>query len=246
MDRKRESERRRGYNQYCSAARSLDVIGDRWTLLLIRDLLVGPKRYKDLLDGLPGIGTNLLADRLRKLEAAGLISRRALPPPAGSTVYELTDDGQALEPVVAALAWWGLRYVGRPRNGESHLPGPYFMAMRTTFRPEVARKVKATFEFEIDDRYFMVQVNDGQCLTRQGHAERPDVALKLDIATFNALLLERLSPADALASGRVKLEGDPKGLHRFVRLFSFQTAQEHVKQGKTTPAGLAPGVAKKS
>jgi DNA-binding HxlR family transcriptional regulator/putative sterol carrier protein len=234
MAAKRESERRRSYNQYCSLARSLDVIGDRWTLLLIRDLLVGPKRYKDLLDGLPGIGTNLLADRLHELEAAGLVSRRALPPPSGSTVYELTDDGQSLEPVVAAMAWWGLRFIGRPRTGESHLPGPYFMAMRTTFRSEVAGKVKTTFEFEIDERYFTIHVNYGRCVTRQGRAEHPDVALKLDISTFNALLLERLSPADALASGRVKLEGDPRGLDRFVRLFSFQTAQEHVKQGKTS------------
>src|SRR5712692_11476763 len=86
---------RRSYDQYCAVARGLDVIGDRWTLLLVRDLLLGPKRYKDLLAGLPGIGTNLLADRLHELEGAGLIERTVLPPPAGSTVYQLTEAGQA-------------------------------------------------------------------------------------------------------------------------------------------------------
>src|SRR5262252_5679614 len=90
----------RSYNQYCAVARGLDVIGERWTLLIIRDLLVGPKRYKDLLDGLPGIGTNLLAARLRELEKKGIVRRTVLPPPAASTVYELTETGQALEPAM--------------------------------------------------------------------------------------------------------------------------------------------------
>src|SRR5260370_38322892 len=93
----------RSYDQYCAVARGLDVIGDRWTLLLVRDLLLGPKRYKDLLAGLPGIGTNLLADRLHELEGAGLIERTAFPPPAGSTVYRLTEPGQSLDPPLVAL-----------------------------------------------------------------------------------------------------------------------------------------------
>src|SRR2546427_12402137 len=100
---------KRSYDQWCAVARSLDVVGERWTLLIVRDLLVGPKRYKDLLIGLPGIGTNLLADRLRELEGAGILRRTVLPPPAGSTVYELTSSGQALEPVILALGRWGAR-----------------------------------------------------------------------------------------------------------------------------------------
>src|SRR5438309_9369166 len=95
----------RSYDQYCAVARGLDVIGDRWTLLLVRDLLLGPKRYKDLLSGLPGIGTNLLADRLKELEAARLIERTVLPPPAGSAVYPLTETGQSL---VTVMTDWGL------------------------------------------------------------------------------------------------------------------------------------------
>src|SRR5581483_3423202 len=95
MERKATATRR-SYRQYCGVARALDVVGERWTLLIIRDLLLGPRRYKDLLEGLPGIGTNLLADRLKELERHGIVRRTVLPPPAGSTVYELTDLGSAL------------------------------------------------------------------------------------------------------------------------------------------------------
>src|SRR5436305_7874524 len=102
----------RSYDQYCAVARGLDVIGDRWTLLLVRDLLLGPKRYKDLLEGLPGIGTNLLAARLRELERAEVIERHALPPPAGSTVYQLTPTGEALQPVMMSIGRWGGRFLG--------------------------------------------------------------------------------------------------------------------------------------
>src|SRR5262245_63048394 len=108
----------RSYRQYCAVARGLDVVGERWTLLIVRDLLVGPKRYTDLLDGLPGIGTNLLAARLRELEQGGVVRRTVLPPPAGSTVYELTEVGRALEPVVMALGRWGVRFLDNPREGD--------------------------------------------------------------------------------------------------------------------------------
>src|SRR5918995_3325809 len=98
---------KRRYDQYCALARTLDVVGERWTLLLVRELLLGPRRYKDLLAGLPGIGTNLLAERLRHLEEFGLVRRRSLPPPAGSRVYELTELGRGLESVVMELGRWG-------------------------------------------------------------------------------------------------------------------------------------------
>src|SRR5437763_15979991 len=106
---------RRSYSQYCAVARGLDVIGDRWMLLIVRDLLLGPKRYTDLLDGLPGIGTNLLALRLREMEQAGLVERAVLPPPVGSAVYQLTAAGRALAPVMVSLGRWGARFLGEPR-----------------------------------------------------------------------------------------------------------------------------------
>src|SRR5437588_10026027 len=128
-----EKSPRRSYDQYCAVARGLDVIGDRWTLLIVRDLLLGPKRYKDLLSGLPGIGTNLLADRLKELEGAGLIERAVLPPPAGSTVYQLTERGLAMEPVMIALGRWGARFLGAPNKSDVMVPRAYLVAMRGVF-----------------------------------------------------------------------------------------------------------------
>src|SRR5919204_6019257 len=111
MKSKMRSEKR-SYDQWCAVARSLDIVGERWTMLIVRDLLVGPKRYKDLLAALPGIGTNLLAQRLRELEAHGVIERTALPAPASARVYGLTDKGHALESVISALGRWGFEFLG--------------------------------------------------------------------------------------------------------------------------------------
>ena len=118
------------------------------------------------------------------------------PPPPGG-------EGEALGPVVAAIALWGLRRMGRPRAGETHLPGSYFVAVRSTFRPQLAADVKMAFEFEIDDQFFTVEVAGGRCLTKQGGAVHPDVIVKLGVATLNALLTERVSSAQAVTSGRV-------------------------------------------
>jgi DNA-binding HxlR family transcriptional regulator len=111
------------YEQYCPVAHALDVVGDRWALLVVRELLQGPKRYTDLSDGLPGIGTNILAARLRDLEAAGVVKKNTLPPPAASRVYELTDYGLALKPVMRELALWGARSLGPPTVADEFFPG---------------------------------------------------------------------------------------------------------------------------
>jgi len=111
------------YEQYCPVAHALDVVGDRWALLVVRELTQGPKRYTDLADGLPGIGTNILAARLRDLEAAGIVMKRTLPPPAASRVYELTDYGLELKPVMRELALWGARSLGPPTAEDELFPG---------------------------------------------------------------------------------------------------------------------------
>jgi DNA-binding HxlR family transcriptional regulator len=212
----------RSYHQYCAVARALDLIGDRWTLLLIRDLLLGPKRYKDLLEGLPGIGTNLLADRLRDLEALGVVERAVLPPPAGSSVYRLTEVGEALEPVVVAIGRWGAQFLGPVRQTDTLAPGAYFVAMRAVFSPELAAGMRDIFELRIGGRVFEVRIDAGRCSTSEGQATDPDVVLRMDVETLNALLLEGLPPAEALAGGRVELTGDPNALERFVRAFPFR------------------------
>ena len=212
----------RGYKQYCAVARGLDVIGDRWTLLIVRDLLLGPKRYKDLLSGLPGIGTNLLADRLRQLERLGLVERAVLPPPAGSSVYRLTQSGEELEPVLAAIGRWGARFLGLGAGEDVLVPTAYFLAMRHLFRREVAAGMTQTWELRIGDRVFEVRVDRDECTTREGHAANPDVVLIMDLETLNALLVEGLSPEEALADNRVVVQGDPKALDRFVGVFQFR------------------------
>lgn len=212
---------KRSYDQWCAVARSLDIVGERWTMLIVRDLLVGPKRYKDILDGLPGIGTNLLTRRLRELEAQGLVERRQLPAPASATVYALTPKGAALEPVVFALGHWGFQFLGRPRSSDAMLPDPFFVSLRASFRPEQASDLSERYAFRIGDRVFEVVVSEGRCTTREGGATAPDVTFTSDPATLFALRRRELSPKQAIASGKVKVEGDPKALERFVDVFAW-------------------------
>ena len=129
---------KRSYGQYCTVARALDVVGERWTLLLVRELSTGPKRFKDLLEGLPGIATNLLAARLKTLEGEGIVRRATLPPPAGSNVYELTELGGSLEPVIVALSRWGARLLDAPREEEDLRAGWAAVAMRSAIGRRVA------------------------------------------------------------------------------------------------------------
>jgi DNA-binding HxlR family transcriptional regulator len=213
---------RRTYDQYCAVARGLDVIGDRWTLLLVRDLLLGPKRYKDLLMGLSGIGTNLLADRLKELETAGLIERTVLPPPAGSAVYQLTQTGQDLEPVMAALGHWGARFLGTPKKTDVMVPRAYFVAMRGVYNPQAAAGFSATYEVRIADLVFEVRVTDGRLTTREGAVRNPDVILTMDVQTLNDLMFHALTPSAALAAGRVQIpKGDLETLERFIAIVGF-------------------------
>lgn len=201
----------------------MDVIGDRWTMLLVRDLLLGPKRYTDLVSGMPGIGTNLLADRLRELEADGLIERAVLPPPAGSTVYQLTEAGKALEPVVISLGRWGARFMGPPKKTDVMVPRAYFVAMRGVYNPEAAAGVKATYELRIGDLVFEIRVDDGRLVTSEGRtAGNPDAIFSLDVETLNALMFQLTTPTAALGSGRVKIEkGDQQALDRLFRIIGF-------------------------
>lgn len=211
----------RSYNQYCAVARGLDLIGDRWTLLIVRDLLLGPKRYKDLLDGLPGIGTNLLATRLHELTRDGLVERALLPPPAGSAVYQLTESGQALEPVVIAIGRFGGRFLGLPLAADVLLPSAYFVAIRAAFRPQLAQGVAETYEFRVGGRVFEVRVGEGRCETREGGAVHPSVVATMDVETLNALLLGGLPPARGLADGLISMSGDPAALDRFALSFAI-------------------------
>ena len=216
---------RKSYEQYCAVARALDVVGERWTLLIVRDLLMGPKRYTDLRVGLPGIATDILTARLRTLEEAGLVRRRNLPPPAPATIYELTESGNRLGPAILALGQVGLATLGSPQPGEDVRPERLVVGLRVSFRREEFADLTETYELVIDDEPFTVEVSDGVVDTRPGGASSPSISLATDADTFVALMTGRASAADSLTKGRATLEGDHSVLDRFIDAFSYPSAQ---------------------
>jgi DNA-binding HxlR family transcriptional regulator len=209
----------RTYREYCAVARSLDLLGQRWTMLIVRDLFLGPQRYTDLLEGLPGIATDMLTARLRMLEAEGFVRRRELPPPAPATVYELTDAGYGLTPLLRALGDVGLGLLGEPAPGERINPGPTVMSLMLTFRPEAVPGLTETYGLEVDGRAFSVAVAGGGALCRRGAPEEAAATLRTDARTLVALLRGEEGTATALEAGRLVAEGDRAALDRFVAAF---------------------------
>ena len=196
----------RTYKQYCPVARALEIVGERWTLLVARELLLGPRRFTDLMDGLPGISATVLASRLKDLEQAGLVSKRTLPPPAASTVYELTDRALGLARVLAAMADWGMSMLGRPRKGDAVRGEWMVLAMAvTTPVPDVS---DTTFELQVDGEVLHVDVRDGRLQPRQGAAPDPAAIITVNATTLADLALGRLGLDDAVAEERVTLVGD--------------------------------------
>lgn len=207
----------RSYHQYCGLAYALDKVGERWTILIIRELVAGPRRYKDLIQGLPGISTNLLATRLKSLEEAGLLLRRILPPPAGSTVYELTPLGLGLEEALIELGKWGSQFVP-PSAEEAALlnVGSYALTLKTFFRPELAQDMEEAYELHIDDEVMQVRISGGEIEVEQGTAVNPTAIFHTDIATYLGLLQRQIQPDEAIAAGRIQIAGDPEALNRFL------------------------------
>jgi DNA-binding HxlR family transcriptional regulator/putative sterol carrier protein len=208
----------RSYNQYCGLAYALDIVGERWTLLIVRELIPGPRRFTDLLDGLPGISTNLLSERLKSLEQQGLLSRRVLPPPAGSTVYELTTLGRALEKTLIELGRWGSQFVPPSAEDATLLNvGSYALTLKTFFRPEQAQGVNETYELHIDDEVLQVQIHAGDLQIRQGEALHADMVFYSDMASYLGLLSGQINQDDAISGGLVRTEGDSTALSRFLK-----------------------------
>src|ERR687895_1787656 len=172
------------YSQYCALARALDVAGDRWTLLIVRELAPGPRRFTDLIDGLPGISRNLLAERLRALERDGIIARQELPPPAARQVYELTDDGRDLAVAMAPLIAWGARRIGDREPGETFRPRWPAVAMAGLADREAAHGVNETYQYLVGDSAFHFTVNDGSVELQDGRTQDPAVTVSTDDETW--------------------------------------------------------------
>jgi DNA-binding HxlR family transcriptional regulator/putative sterol carrier protein len=196
------------FEQYCPVAHALGLVGDRWSLLILRDLLHGPKRYTDLLEGLRGIGTNILAARLRGLEETGIVSRRRLPPPAASTVYELTDYGTELEEVFYALARWGARSLGPPGPRDELYPEWGLNAVAALFSPEAARGLTETYVLNIGGDVFSVRLDNGHMHAEMGAADDADLTVDTDMDTFFRLVSGDVAPRSVLKQGLVTIKGD--------------------------------------
>jgi DNA-binding HxlR family transcriptional regulator len=203
---------RRTYDDGCAAAHALDLVGERWALLVVRELLLGPKRFTDLRAGLPGASPNVLSQRLRELEGAGVVRRRKLPPPAASRVYELTDWGTELEPVVIGLGRWGARSLCKPRDAALGVDS-LILSFRTMFDPDAAEGLEASYELRLGEDVF------GAVVTVRGDAERSDATIETDADTLASLVYGDRELAEAMRSGEVKVGGDEGAVERFLTLF---------------------------
>lgn len=206
----------RTYGQYCGLARALDLVGERWTLLVLRELLTGPKRFSDLLDGLPGVGTALLTARLRSLEQLEVVRRRRLAPPAGSTVYELTDAGRELEPMLLGLARWGAARLGAPTEDLVFRPRWAMVAMASAHDAEAARGVREIYEFEVGEEVFHADVDDGRVELHDGPGHRPAVRVRADPASFARIAHDPRAVGDA----GVQVDGQPDAVRRCGAIFA--------------------------
>jgi DNA-binding HxlR family transcriptional regulator len=202
----------RSYGDQCGIARALDVVGDRWALLVVRELILGPKRFTDLRAGLPGASPNVLAQRLQELELNGVVGRRRLGPPAGSRVYELTSWGRQLEPIVLALGDWGLR-IPAPEPASLSVDSAV-LTLGNHFDGSAHRGGNAVVELGFGEDRFSVRVSAGDIEVRRGYADRPDAVVETDAWTFIGLLGEATLTTQAAAAGRIAVTGDVAAVAR--------------------------------
>jgi len=209
---------RRPYGQFCGVSRAMELVGERWALLIVRDLLVSPKRFTDLRRGLPGIPTNILSARLKELEETGIVRRKVLPRPVGSIVYELTEYGGELEEVVLSLGRWGARSLADPGPGEVITADSMIVALRSTFRSEAARGLRAGYELRLGDFVIHARIQDGTLATGPGPMPHADLVIDSGPA-LRALMADEIGPDEAIATGSVRVTGDPALLARFAEVF---------------------------
>lgn len=213
----------RTYGSYCGIAYALELVGERWALLVVRDLILSPKRFTDLRRGLPRIPSNVLSARLKELEEAGIVRRRLLPRPQTGVVYELTEFGRELEDVVLSLGLWGARSLAEPRPEDTVNPDSMMLALRATFRPEAARGLRASYELRLGEIVFHARVDKGSLEVAEGPLPDADLILETDLA-LRLLMSGELSPRDAVKSGKVRIVGKIDLLERFAEIFHIPSA----------------------
>ncbi|HEY0102513.1 MAG TPA: winged helix-turn-helix transcriptional regulator [Brevundimonas sp.] len=211
---------RRRYEDACGTAHALEILGERWALLIMRELMLGPKRFGDLRASLPGLSANVLTQRLEGLEAYGVLKRRKLPPPASVQVYELTEWGLDAEGIIKTMGFWAAR---SPDHDPSLPLSPVslMMSFRTMFDADKARGADLTLEFRLGDEVFTCVVRDGELTNGRGEAERPDAVITGTPEPIAGIVYGDVDPADMVAGGALKIEGDMDAVRRFAAFFEL-------------------------
>jgi DNA-binding HxlR family transcriptional regulator len=209
---------KRTYGDGCAIAHALDLVGERWSLLVVRELLLGPKRFTDLKRGLPNASANVISDRLRELERAGIVRRDKLPPPASSHVYALTDRGRELEEIVLALGRWGTRSPTLPHEDPVGADS-VVLSLKGMFDAGAAEGLRATYELRLGEDRFAVRVSDQTIDIARGTADRPDATIDADPGTLFAVVAGGRSLTAAQRAGDIGIEGDTGAVERLLRLF---------------------------
>ena len=208
------------YKQYCALARALDVIGDRWTPLIVRELVPGPRRFTDLIDGLPEISRNLLTERLRALEHDGIVVRQELPPPVARQVYELTDEGRDLAAAMGPLIGWGARRLGDRKSGEAFRARWSAVAMASLANREAAKGVSETYQYLVGGSALYFAIDDGSIQLHDGRTQNPAVTLTTDEETWADIASGKITASSAAATGPLTVAGEPQAAKRLGKIFS--------------------------
>jgi DNA-binding HxlR family transcriptional regulator len=214
----------RTYDQYCALAKALDVVGERWTLLIVRELFAGPQRFSDLLQTLPGIGNGLLATRLREMQAAGLIEINELPPPAASRVYQLARRGRQLDEAVTALGRWGDALLSSPDSEEHKHPLWLLqsLAARTRHMPNSAPELaRLDVDILLDGQQLHLRIRSGRAMAGRGPQPHPQAAITTTGETLYALKQEQLQIEEAITAGQIEIRGDQEAARRVLRVLTL-------------------------
>ena len=214
---------KRHYGQFCGLAAGLDIVGERWTLLIIRELLLAPARFSEIADNLPGIGPNLLSDRLRSLSERGLIEAAPVPGDGRGKQYRLTELGEELREPLLQLARWGMGFLSEKDVGGISRGAWGFLAVQAMIHGQDVPDVIENYEFRVDDDVFHLRLAGGKALAVRGPAEDPAIVVRTDATTFVKIGAEMLNPFDALVSGALRIDGDPGAAQRCTRLLGLST-----------------------
>ena len=217
--------KKRTYNDLCGLSHALELVGERWAVLILRELSYGPKRFTDIRSGLPSASPNVLSQRLRELEAHGIVSRRTLAPPAASKVYELTEWGRELEPTLRSLGRWAARSPHFPDSGHFS-PSSLAMNLESMFLSEKAAGIEATIGLVLGEESFLLRISNGSLEVERTDADGADTIVKTDPMTLVGILYYDEELGVAEAAGAISIEGDREGMERLCDLFELPTPVE--------------------